>query len=476
MNPFATTDWYVDLMRYADQLYRDELGRGLVPREGVDLGGLASVVSQARESGAQHEDLVQWIRASEEWQRAHPPEPQPQPHPQALQGPLRLVLNPLGYVNPNNLGFADNTGFVLPVFCHAGDLLALYARDPDWACAELDDIAAAGYHGVRTWTELSGPYWDGLDRSIGPDSLIYLRNVSAFAEALRARSLRWIVSQGWRITPAIMTDLATTLRDAGGLDVVAAVDGGNETWHLAENTPEHLRRCVDAFRAVLPVPVWSLTSPPGEDKAELDRYAGSVYDVHGSRAGHWYDKIRHAFSVAYEQKPARRLGIQSEPPGPGELVSVTDFKDELDAEAMGLLHVMHLMSRQATVYFSSPGVSVRERGEFSRQPGFWTVPAWARMLPNDLMSWPTLLHGSSRGRILSAVSVGDGIIRVDQALDDDGRFVAIVYGPGGFHQIPVERDCELEILNQVVAKQTFVAGQQMDTQFRRGLIVLGRLL
>ena len=383
-------------------------------------------------------------------------------------------------------GFVDDGGLVLPVFCHAGDLLALYARVAQWALAELDDIQAAGYHGVRTWTELSGEYWDPMGRSIGPGMPGYHQAVGGFANALRVRGLRWMVSQGWRITPAMMTDLAATLRDAGGLNVVAAVDGGNEAWHLDENTPEHLRRCVDAFRAVLPVPIWSLTSPGGDDKAGLDRYAGSVYDLHGPRNGHWWDKIRYGFSTAYETKPARRLGIQSEPPGPnareeGGLVSGMHNWAEMDAEMMGLLHAMHLMSRQATVYFSSPGVSVRERGEFSRQPGFSTVPALARLLPNDLMSWPTILHGSSAGRWLSASTAADGgIVRVDQAAASDGRRMGIAYGPSGRHQIPVEGDCELSVIDPGTLTQTplvrFQAGERLPLEFTRGRIVLGQLV
>ena len=309
-----------------------------------------------------------------------------------------------------------------------------------------------------------------------------------FAWALRARGLHWLVSQGWRITPAIMRELAGVLRDAGGLDVVLGVDGGNEAWHLPENTPEHLRASVDAFRSVLDVPIWSLTDG-GEEKADLDRYSGSVYDVHGYRGGHVADKIRHAFGVAYEQRPMCRLGIQSEPPGAwsaGSLVSIMEYAEEMDAEAMALLTAMHLMSRQMSVYFSSPGVSCRERGEFARQPGFRESAAIVSVLPSDLMQFQTLSHGgeSQRGRrILCATGEGDYLIRADHAIHDDGRFVIIAYAarPGDWVVgLKVERGCELTTIDPVT-RDTFgpVRYWPDDTlglHFRHGRIITGRLL
>ena len=103
-----------------------------------------------------------------------------------------------------------------------------------------------------------------------------------------------------------------------------------------ETDPVRLREAVDAFRAVQPCAVWSLTSPYGEEAIDLNVHAGSVYDVHGYRDGRSWDKIRHIFSIAYEVKPRRGLGIQSEPFGFGDRVSVTANKHELTAGAMAL--------------------------------------------------------------------------------------------------------------------------------------------
>lgn len=396
-----------------------------------------------------------------------------------LIGPLRIEAG----------AYADDAGPVLPVLCHAGDLLALYARDPAWACAEMDDIASAGYGGVRTWTWLDGPFWHGtIGRPIAPTFTDdYWGLVTRFATELRTRGLHWLVSQGDMLRwapdrPTFMRRLGGALRDAGGVEVVCGLDAGNEAWQNGESDVAQLREAVGVFRAELDVPIWSLTSPPGETRSELDAYSGSVYDVHGYRGGHVGDKIRHAFSIAYEETPRCRLGIQSESAGPGPLVTVTEFKEELDAEAMVLLTGIHLLSRQMSVHFSSPGVSVQERGEFARQPGFRESPALAAVLPPDLMQYQTLSHGGRSPRVLGAVGDGDRLIRADHAIHDDGRFVIVVYAatPGDWTvRLPVERRCHLGIIHPVTQDVTSTAeywpGDAVEFRFRHGRVVVGRL-
>lgn len=376
------------------------------------------------------------------------PEPPP-PHPHPLEGPLRL--------GPGGAGYVDDRGPVLPVGCHAGDLLALYARDPDWAEAELDTIAAAGYQAVRTWTVLRGPYWEALGRVIVPDEGPYWEAVARFAEALRRRRLRWLVSQGdlmaeYHTTDgrqAVMWALAAALRDAGGLDLVAAVDGGNETWKNGESDPARLRDAVDAFREVLDVPVWSLTSPQVASVDEIDHYAGSVFDVHTGRGGTQVDMVRHAFSAGYHG-PARRTGIASEGPGVGRIEDgglVSGMDVNLTAPYAVLLAAVQAMARQLPVFFSSPGVSVRRRDEFLNQPGAALVPRLIRRLPADLMTWPTLIHGgetwAGRGRVLA---VTDDRTRADQAIGPNGELVVACYGELSELRYRLDRDAEVNIL------------------------------
>lgn len=348
---------------------------------------------------------------------------------------------------PDERAFSDDNGPYLPVLCHAGDLLSRWTRDPVGARALMADIAAAGYDGVRTWTVLHGDYWRG--REVGPmHQADYWSQVLSFAAALRTSGLRWLVSQGDMLRAItrqserrmFMQSLAGSL-DA---DMVLGVDAGNEALWNGETDPARLREAVDAFRSVQPCAVWSLTSPYGEDATELNAHAGSVYDVHGYRDGRSWDKIRHIFSIAYEVKPRRGLGIQSEPFGFGDRVSVTANKHELTAGAMALACAVSLLSRQAWVWFSGPGVMSDERERMQDMPGFRETPAMRAALPADLMTFGSLVHGgaSQKGRRIWAVPSTDET-RCDHAMHADGRYVVAVYGPR-WRDAMRERSCHVE--------------------------------
>lgn len=365
---------------------------------------------------------------------------QPVPGVSRLVGPLRIASD--------RSAFIDDTGPVLPVLCHLGDGLSRWTRDPGGVSTLLDDIAAAGYDGVRTWTVLGGSsYWNG--REVGPMyQSNYFDHVSAFAGALRQRGLRWLVSQGdaMRLLPttperqAFMRALAELL----DLELVAGVDAGNEALWNGEDDPAKMRAAVDAFRAVLPCAVWSLTSPGSEENTDLDTFSGSVFDVHGYRDNRAWDKIRHIFSIGYEGKPAARLGIQSEPFGYGHLVSASANKHELTTGVMQLACAVSLMARQAWVYFSGPGVKSDAGQRLQDMPGFRETCAMRDALPRDLMTFGALVHGgaSQRGRRVFAVP-SDDPTRADHAIHADGRFVMAAYGPSwkGVYQ---ERTCQIE--------------------------------
>jgi uncharacterized cupin superfamily protein len=150
---------------------------------------------------------------------------------------------------------------------------------------------------------------------------------------------------------------------------------------------------------------------------------------------------------------------------------------------MALLTAIHLLSRQMSVHFSSPGVSVRERGEFERQPGFRESPALAAVLPPDLMRYQTLCHGGRSPRVLCAVGEGDRLIRADHAIHDDGRFVIVVYAatPGDWTvRLPVERRCHLASINPIThdapGPAEYRPGDAVEFRFRHGRVVVGNLL
>ncbi len=361
--------------------------------------------------------------------------------PSRLQGELRIVGG----------GFQDGTGFVLPILAHAGDLLSRVMRGHTTAVErELDDLASAEFDGVRTWTVLYAPgpssYWAGRD--VGPWQTDYWESVRWFVAALKARGLRWLVCPGgWDHEYSMAARKAYMRRlaeEIGDVTFVAGLEGVNEGLGTGEGDPGRLREIVDAFRAVLPVDVWSLTSPSGETKEELDRYSGTVYNVHGERGGSAVDKIRHIFSIPYEQKPRKRLGAQTEPFGWGRNVSVTENMDDLDDEAMNFACVQSLASRQMWVWFSSPGVISDgwverlpqggfrphfDAGEHFRDfPGFHCAQVARAILPRDVMSWPTLCHGGTGQPRIYAVPTNGGDTRADHTIADDGRFVARLYG------------------------------------------------
>ena len=368
---------------------------------------------------------------------------QPVPSPSRLVGPLRIAADRSAAI--------DDTGPVLPVLCHLGDGLSRWTRDPGGVSALLDDIAAAGYDGVRTWTVLGGSsYWNG--REVGPMyQSNYFDHVSAFAGALRQRGLRWLVSQGdaMRLLPttperqAFMRALAERL----DLELVAGVDAGNELLWNGETDPAKMRAAVDAFRAVLPCAVWSLTSPGTEIKADLDRFAGSVFDEHTYRAGRYWDKVRHIFSIPYEQKPDARLGVGSEGPGYGDLVSASENKAELgEAGAMLLLGGMSMLARQLWVFFSGPGVKSDAGQRLQDMPGFRETPQLRDWLFRDVMAFQTITHGgaSKRGTRVFAVP-GTDETRADGVIHNDGRWVWALYGPRW-------RECALERASDIVSE------------------------
>lgn len=341
--------------------------------------------------------------------------------------------------------FRDDTGPVLPVLCHAGDLLSRYCRGQAHEVrALLAAIAGAGYHGVRTWTVLAGDYWRG--REVGPHvTPHYWALLADFARDLDGYGLGWLVSQGDALQVVTTTadrvafarQLTATLRR----DLVLGVDCGNEAWQTGEPDPARLVPMAEIFATAWPDVALSLSSPPGEERHELDAWSrapANVFDVHGYRGGHWWDKVRHLFSVAYEVKPARPLGIQSEPFGPGALVSVTEHKHELHADVMQAAAVMSLMARQAWVYFSGPGVMSDAGEDLRDMPGFRETPAAVARLPRDVMTGRLLHGGSTWAHERPFTALGE--TRCDSVRLSGGRGVTLLYGPSwaGVATAPME--------------------------------------
>lgn len=401
------------------------------------------------DQATQH-DLLVGGEATESWHIVLPPLTKTAVDPVDPVDPVTPSSNPLvGVVrrSADKRGLIDDTGYVNPVFVHAGDLLSQWTHgNRDHVKRILDTFVKYGYHGVRTWTVLQGSYWVGYECGPYWTGDQYWKDVQSFAAELKERKLQWLVSQGDLLAKYrtmnerrwFMETLANLLKDTG---VVFAIDAGNETFWNGEDDPNRLQQTVDAYLGKHNVPLWSLTSAPTEEVADINKTDGSIFDVHGYRGGHYWDKIRHIFSIPYEGKPDCRLGIQSEPFGPGELVSVTDNKDELTWGVEVMAGIQSLLSRQIWVYFCGPGVKSDATSEtFESMPGFKETPSYTAKLPKDLMTFSTLCHGGDtwRGTRVFAVPGGDET-RADHAIANDGRFVCILYGPN-WKNCRVERD------------------------------------
>lgn len=372
-------------------------------------------------------------------------------------------------------GFADDAGPVVPVVCHLGDGLSLYSRNPVLADDLLAEASARGYHGVRTWVAVgdwnaSREYWG--ERSFGPDHPDFWNFVEGYRDRLRYHGLRWLLSMGdmLRALPgmadrrAFMRRLASLLT----LEDLIGVDAGNEAWQNGEASEARLQDAMDAFRAVLPAPVWSLTSPQGEETAELLRYAGSVADVHTYRDGRWWAKVRHVFNNAFEGVTDRPV-IQSEAFGPGARVSVIENQHEVDEGVMLAAAVAAAMTGQLWVYFSGPGVVSDEGERLEDMPGFGSTPTVLGLLPRDVGTGE-VIHGGDRyaGRRVFAASPKDDPreLRWEHTFLSGRQFVALGYAPqfrhvGESHAHP-ERAHETDAVIALGERALLVVGRTTD--------------
>ena len=413
--------------------------------------------------------------------------------PVTLSREIPVVERPLvGRLRIEQNAFVDDTGTVLPLFAHAGDLFALWTRDRDRVRGQLNLLAQAGYHGVRVWTLLSGSYWEKMHggRTVNPGSTPnYWTEWRDFVQECADRKLRLVVSQGDIGTLGDnMTDrkaFAVKLAEVGrAVDstgyVYAFFDGGNEAWQTGEPDPVRLAQFVQAYKSAGGTALLTLTSPRTEEAHELDAFSidpADCYDVHGSRDGHFWDKIRHIFSIPYEGKPKRKLGIQSDPNGSGDLVSVTTNKQELNDEAIVALALQSLIARQSYVWFSGEGVSI-DKG-LQVENGFWNTPKICALLPKDVMTYTTLHHSGNTWSQLRIVDQGiSHEVRVDGAQHSDGRCVYLFYGEPGTHQFRAARNFSGTFYHPATGDATPVnkkAGEVFNVSWDRARLFVGRV-
>jgi Fascin domain len=391
-------------------------------------------------------------------------------------------------------GCADDNGPRLVVGCHAGDLLSRAMYDKPAVERSLDEIADAGYQFVRTWTILYGGYWQSFTGEVHPGNVNYWTTVDWYADALLARDLRWLVSQGdlmrWSGTTQgrreYMSRLAARLAPK---NVAMGVDACNEGGNNGEGNVEALKAALDAFTDVLPLPIRSLTSTSETDPNRF-LVAGVLRDIHSTRDP-WPKSGRYPFNVGYEAQP-RVWNLQPEGPGYGCQEYLNDRRvghhvsstpetsqwNDNDPEIGGCLAALHIIGKALYVWFASPGVISDE--PFTNYAAFTAVPKLFALFPANVQGWRTF-HGGE-GRIFSvdrvlAVPASGGDVRCDHAASGDQR-ICIPYGPSGSYTMRVVNHFEGVLIHPGTLEQTPVSwrrDQMVTLEWRRGRVLIGRV-
>lgn len=367
-------------------------------------------------------------------------------------------------------GFHVNGRPVLPTLCHYGDAFSRWTHGArDEVLGWLDVMASTGYHGIRFWSTL-GPgsdFWAGREVYEG-GTPNYWDQLREFLSALRDRGLVCQISQGdlrASVIPNRRAFAETMAQVVGevGPHVVALFEGLNEAWQNGEPDPGRLAEFVGAFKARRPEVLVGLSTAQFEGQDEHNAWCidpANVYIHHSFRGLHWNNKVEHIWSTPYEDRPRRRQGWQGEPAGPGDDVSASDHKEELDDDALCAMAVAALMTRQAWVYFSGPGVRSNRHQRFDEMPGFRTVPKVRALLPPDVGRYQSIWHGGedkpwSPLRVFGALP---GTRCEHTYHDPDGRFVVLAYGeaPGRVPQLrPARIDRDISFGN----KARLIVGQ-----------------
>ena len=353
--------------------------------------------------------------------------------------------------------WADRRGAIIPRGCHFGEGLSHFLRHPVESEVAHREIKTAGFDFVRFWFSLNlalrpDSFWAGRD--LGLHQPEYEEAARAYLTMLRRVRLRAQASGGdlKGVADAYENELYDTwariLGDAGHRETVILFEGLNEardTGDPDDSTPAEIERLVNRVRRSNSMSLCALSAYSGtEDIAVLRAWTPAWMRfllVHDYRGDHLTDKIRHAWTIGYEQG----LIWHGEPAGVGPWVSSTDNKHELEAPGAMEVYVLAMaMSRGVPMYFSSPGV-IFDR-PFSSMPGFSTVCPALDLLPRDVGSWDQLFHGgtSNRGRRIFSVVPGS---RAEHIIDSKtGRFAVLHHGDGqSWRQNQQERPAQIEL-------------------------------
>lgn len=449
-----------------------------------------------------HLEGVVWVPqwASGTVKAPAPPPPPPSDHPDPIHGTLTVMRS-----LDDAAHFHDHEGELLPVGATWFGALEQRRSDPDAYSRTLRAMTAAGYQFTRVLFAVGGGdgYWNGHE--VAPHAFTatdghhvvgwsdYDDQVKGLGREFAEAGLQVFVSCGG-LQSVMGGDLSLTrdwARRVGGLlresGVSIAFVDVNEAWQNwttnTEPTPDDVNAYViEPLLEAYGRDALDLRSAPpeGEVAEAFDRWAGSrLIQKHGHR-GHFTgdstSPVRHARGIYYDEQggvaiPQKRVGIESEPVGPGSSGLSLE-----SPEALALLAAANFIGGFAHVFHSGYGVR-HWLGTIEAQPGFDVVPRVRNVLPDDLHSaFNTITHG---GLAQSPFTDAQGFPtenRVDSVLASDGRFVTLVYGDGGFSRIKANEDVQFTIYTpDTLDGYSFEIdkGTLLDITYMAGRILVG---
>ena len=431
---------YLSAIRRAREAYRARLDRE------IDDHGLASTLLLQLEHDYTYDDLIAWIERSAEYRAREVPTTSPTLNAAAPLPPLT------GHLSVDGMAYVDDTGRRIPLMCHVGDLLMLFVEGRLENDKEKEqrvhnaftDLRDHGYSGLRSWWSIRwgdepNAYWGS--RRLNPSDHAHRQMI---AECLRIGAadygLQWHLALGSAAegSPHAMSEAWHWLGDIVQAHPTwfALIEGLNEAYHNGESDPEVVERWVNISRHNTPTVLHALSAADGaagsEEADELKKWTPSwqqVYLVHASRANHWGDQTRHAFSTGYKRAP-RRLGWSGEPPGIqwGEhtRVSGMNYPEEWTRNPWRYAFYLAVtaLSRQVPPYMCSHGVCLE--GRLRDAPGFALAPRLISDLPPDLMAYDELFHGGETHKHRRVIEAPEHC-RAEHAKHADGSCVIAVY-------------------------------------------------
>lgn len=420
----------------------------------------------------------------------------------------------------------------LPLFCHAMELFSACTHNRwDDVRSQLEEIAKY-YTGIRFCDVLG--YWDknrpgtaawsaweGKEvtpigfRSYGeraiPATPDYYGQLERFLTMCHDVGLRVMHDRG-DMNAWSRDQKLEHMRNLGRLytRVDRRVLGGlwacNEAWQNGGDDITVLVDMIQAFKqgsnGWLPavvglsapggeLPAWFLSNASQDERernwgSELPqsfiafgRNPATVMTCHGLRdSNNIANMLEHYFGYGYDPdiRKANKPLWNTEPVGGGDGVSVGQVNDvELLCGIAGIA----LLTGQPWTHMSGNGVFWK--GRIEQHPGFYQVARLTTWIPQDVATYQTVIHaGAGRSFSAQSILIANDPTRFDQAIHDDGRFVAMWHtAEGGAKALRVQRACrEFKVIDMITGAVehdgAVTAGQQLKHNGKARLVI-GRL-